>query len=237
MKKNILILGGSSDIGLIVIKKFLSNNWSVISHCNSNSLELIKLKNKFPNKMIILKCNFGKVNELNIFLRKIKKFHISSFVNLVGYNDNISFEKTNLLSLLKAVQINSIIPIMVQKIILKKMKSNKFGRLLQISSIGVKFGGGTNTFNYSFSKHTLEFIPSHIRKLVKYNILSNILRVGVVKTKFHKNIKGKKLSERIKLIPIGRSADKGEIANMIFYLSSEKNTYISNEKITIAGGE
>ena len=117
------------------------------------------------------------------------------------------------------------------------MKSNKFGRLLHVSSIGVKYGGGQNTFNYSLSKHVLEFLPSYIKNLSKYNILSNILRAGVVKTKIHKKIKGKNLKKRIKLIPIGRAANKNEIVNMIFFLSSENNSYLTNEKVTIAGGE
>jgi len=39
------------------------------------------------------------------------------------------------------------------------------------------------------------------------------------------------------MIPAKRSASKNEISQTIFYLSSEKNTYITNEKITIAGGE
>ena len=117
------------------------------------------------------------------------------------------------------------------------MVSKKFGRILHISSIGVKYGGGENTFNYSFSKHSLEFISSYIKKLSKFNILTNILRVGVVKTKLHKKIKNKNLNQRIKLIPIQRAAKISEISNMIYFLASENNSYISNEIISIAGGE
>ena len=128
-------------------------------------------------------------------------------------------------------------PILIQKKLLKNMVSKKFGRILHISSIGVKYGGGENTFNYSFSKHSLEFISSYIKKLSKFNILTNILRVGVVKTKLHKKIKNKNLNQRIKLIPIQRAAKISEISNMIYFLASENNSYISNEIISIAGGE
>ena len=67
--------------------------------------------------------------------------------------------------------------------------------------------------------------------------MSNVLRVGFVKTKFHKKIKNKNLNKRINLIPIKRAAKINEITDMIFFLASEKNSYISNETITIAGGE
>ena len=65
----------------------------------------------------------------------------------------------------------------------------------------------------------------------------NNVRIGVTDTKLHKKIKGKNLKNRIKLIPIGRMASKKEIAKFIYNLSSENNTYITGETLTIAGGE
>tara|TARA_E500000178_G_scaffold266827_1_gene264233 strand:- start:725 stop:1438 length:714 start_codon:yes stop_codon:yes gene_type:complete len=237
MTRTVLILGGSSDIGFQVIKVFLKSNWVVILQYNKNSNAVKKLKKKYPNNLFLIKSDFSKKNSINSFIKKIKTFNISSLINLVGYIDNKSFSNINLNNMIKCLQINSLAPLLIQKNLAKKMKTNNFGRILHISSIGVKFGGGTNTFNYSLSKHLIEFIPSFMKNLVKHNVLTNILRVGVVQTKMMKKIKNKNISQRIKLIPIGRSAEKVEVANMIHFLSSEKNTYIANEKITIAGGE
>ena len=236
-KKTVLILGGSSDIGIETTIKFLSNGWKVIAHYNINEKKLKKIKEKHPQKLFLIKMNFKNKNSLNLFLNKIKKFNITSYINLIGYVDNLSYEKTDLSHLVTNIQINSLMPILIQKKLLKNMVSKKFGRILHISSIGVKYGGGENTFNYSFSKHSLEFISSYIKKLSKFNILTNILRVGVVKTKFHKKIKNKNLNQRIKLLPIQRAAKISEISNMIYFLASENNSYISNEIISIAGGE
>ena len=44
-----------------------------------------------------------------MFLKKIKKFNILSFVNLIGYIDNISYQKTSLIPLINSLQINSLI--------------------------------------------------------------------------------------------------------------------------------
>lgn len=116
------------------------------------------------------------------------------------------------------------------------MKKKRFGRIINCSSIGVKFGGGINNFNYSLSKHCSEFVPSELRQMAKYNILYNNVRLGVINTKIHKKIKGKKLKDRIRKIPISRLASKNEIAEYIFYLI-DKNTFISSETLSIAGGE
>ena len=43
------------------------------------------------------------------------------------------------------------------------MKKNNYGRFLSLSSIGSKFGGGINRFNYTSSKKLLEFFPKDFR--------------------------------------------------------------------------
>ena len=48
---------------------------------------------------------------------------------------------------------------------------------------------------------------------------------------------GKNLSDRAKLIPMGRLAEVNEISNYIYFIASEQNTYIANQTLTIAGGE
>ena len=236
-KKNILVLGASSDIGNEVIKIFLKNNWKVYAHYNKNS-KIFKSKDiLFKNNLRIIKADFSKIEQFNKFSKLAKKIKIDSFINLVGYLDNVSFQKTNLKSLTKSVQVNAIIPLMMQRDLIKKMEKNNFGRILNISSIGVKYGGSEFTFNYSYAKHSLEYIPSYIRKLAKKNILTNVLRIGVVNTKLLRKVKSKNIRKRVKLIPIKRMATIKEVSDTIYTLASEKNTYISGEIITIAGGE
>ena len=236
MKKNVLILGGSSAIGMASIKIFLDNGWEVHAHYNKNNNELKKLS--LNNKMLILhKCNFASLNEINKFTKKIYKKKICSIVNLIGYIDNINYQNSDIKSLVKSLTINTIVPIMIEKKILPYMIKIKFGRILNASSIGVKYGGSEFTYNYSFAKHALEYIPSYLKKLTSKNILTNILRIGFVKSKVHKMIKGKNIKKRINLIPMKRQAMPSEIAKTIFNLSSEHNTYIGNEIVTVVGGE
>ena len=126
----------------------------------------------------------------------------------------------------------------ILKKILGKMIVKKYGRILNCSSIGVKFGGGKNSFNYSYSKHASEFIPSSIKRLAKKNILINNIRIGVTDTKIHKNLKNQsEIKKRISLIPTKKIANKIEIANYLYFLISEENSYMTNETITVAGGE
>ena len=102
----------------------------------------------------------------------------------------------------------------------------------------MKFGGGKNSFNYSLSKHCLEFIPGVHKDWAKKNVLINNLRIGVTDTKIHKRMNKKKLlKKRIKQIPIGRLAEKSEISYLILNLINEKNSFMTNQTLTISGGE
>ena len=167
-KRHVLILGGSSDIGIEVIKIFLNLRWKVTAHYFKNKKKLYSLKKEFKNLHII---KFDFVNSKNSTVENIilKKFNgnYDSIVNLIGYVDNRGYENTNLKSILKSIKANTLLPILIEKNSVKKMISKKWGRILNCSSIGVKFGGGMNSFNYSFSKHCLEFIPNTYKNWAK----------------------------------------------------------------------
>jgi NAD(P)-dependent dehydrogenase (short-subunit alcohol dehydrogenase family) len=151
---------------------------------------------------------------------------------------NKTYQNSDLNSQIESIKINALIPSLILKYILKEMIKNKYGRILNCSSIGVKFGGGLNSYNYSLSKHTSEFIPSYFKKLAEKNILYNNLRIGFTDTKIHKKIKNiKEIKKRIRLIPINRSAQKREIADYIYFMVSKKNSFMTNQTVTISGGE
>lgn len=234
MKKKVLILGGSSDIGIETAKIFLDNNWEVCCHYNSSKKNKI-IKNE---NLSYYKLNFlENEKKINREIKKITSRRFDSIINLVGYIDNKTFDNFSISDLLNSIKVNSAIPLYIIKKSLPKMIIKNYGRILQTSSIGVKFGGGIETFNYSVSKKTNEFIPNKIRKLASKNIFMNTLVIGATKTKIHKMLKNKNLTKRKKLIPVKRMADASEIANYIYFLSSDKNTYITGQKLAITGGE
>ncbi len=237
-KKNVLILGGSSDIGIEVIKIFLKLNWNVSAHYFKNKTKLNLLKKKSKN-LNLIKLDFSKANpRIEILIKKNFKDKYDSIINLIGYIDNKGYENTNLKSITKSLTANMIIPVLIEKNCVKKMISQKWGRILNCSSIGIKFGGGKNSFNYSLSKHCLEFIPNSYKFWAENNVFINNLRIGVTDTKIHKRMKKNlQLKERLKLIPAKRMATPSEIAIYIVNLSTEKNSYMTGQTLTVSGGE
>ena len=239
-KKHVLILGGSSDIGTEVVENFLRLGWNVTAHFFKNKKKLYTLKKNSKN-LNIVKFNFANYNNTNIEKLMVKKFNekYDSIINLIGYVDNKGFENTNLNSILKSITINALIPILIEKMLVKRMLLQKWGRILNCSSIGVKFGGGINSYNYSLSKHCLEFIPNSYKNWAKKNVFINNLRIGVTNTKMHNKMKRKlkMMKKRTELIPIKRMAEPNEISTYIVSLTTDSNSYMTGQTVTVSGGE
>ena len=124
----------------------------------------------------------------------------------------------------------------MQKII-PEMSKKKFGRILLSSSIGVKFGGSSNSIIYSLSKYMNEFFFSSFKKFYKENILINTIRIGITDTKIHKKKGVSNMKSRVNLIPLKRIAQPSEIVEYLYFYASEKNTFTTNSLIEVTGGE
>jgi len=232
MKKKILILGGSSDIGRELAELFLKNKDCKIDlHYCSN----LKISKKNKNNLNFIKADFLDTN----FENTLKKFNddYDIIINLIGHISVKTFEKFTIDSLEKTLRVNSLIPLLIIKKSIKKMIKKKWGRILNTSSVGVNFGGGFNTFEYAASKHFNEFIPKYFRDLAKKNIFYNVLKIGLTDTKLHKKIPFKNIRNRTKLLPTKKIAKPKDIADYIYFLSLNKNNFITNELINITGGE
>ena len=228
--KKLLILGGNSDIGIQLLQNVIDHG-DFITHVHYNK----KFSENWKHRSIkLIKKDLNLVNKKN--LNKIFDNNYDIIVNLVGYVSKQSFSNFDVKEVQKTILINSLVPFMIIRNSLKNMSKKKYGRIINTSSIGAKFGGGSNTFSYSISKHLNEFMPSEIKRMSSNNVLYNTVRIGVTNTKFHKKIKNKSILKRVKLIPIKKMASAKDIAKYIFYLITESN-FITNEVLNITGGE
>ena len=179
-KRKILILGGSSDIGVSLIKGLLKqNNLEIYAHCFSKKNNLLNLQSK---KIKIIQCNFGKIEDKNFrqVFKNILNKKFDYFVNLTGYINKSNFSNFRIKDQLYALKVNVILPNIILSKIVNNMIKKKFGRIINCSSIGIKFGGGSNTYNYSLSKFASEFIPYNYKFWAKNNVLINKLRRCII---------------------------------------------------------
>lgn len=240
-RKVAFVTGASSEIGVAVAREYLLNGWNVIAHCRDMSKDLELLLSINGSSMQILKVDFlDKDIEMkfaNLLETNQTLQNCDALINLAALLNPIDFANLSIREMQRHLQVNALVPaILIQKIT-PFMEARGWGRVVNISSVGVKFGGGKDTFAYSLSKHALEFLTTRYRNLASKNVLVNSLRIGIVQTRLHEKIKDKDISKRIDLIPMKRAATPEEIGKVIFDFGSEKNTYTTGQIITISGGE
>lgn len=234
MGKNLrkfLISGASSNIGIELVTKLLTNNYEVIGLYNNNEKKLELLQTKYK-KLRIHKIDFED-NSLN----KYRFNKIDCFISLQGYLKSSNNKEIDENELIKHIKVNYIKNLVIINKLIPHMKKKKFGKIYLSTSVGTKFGGGSNTLYYSISKFLNEYHPSYLRELIRDNISINTLSIGLVDTKIHKTIKFKNLEKRIKLTPAKRIMNVREISQAIYDLIVTETNVISNQIINLTNGE
>jgi len=117
------------------------------------------------------------------------------------------------------------------------MKSNKFGRIVCISSInGQK--GQMGQVNYSAAKAgTIGFVKALAQEGARSNITVNAIAPGYIATEMVKAVPEDILAKIVKGIPLGRLGEAEEIANAARYLVSAEGGFITGSTLSINGGQ
>lgn len=236
-KRTVLITGAGSGIGLALVKKFLSEGWEVLAHYHKSDLELKALQKKAgEGSLKLFQSDFKKPADLCKFLEKVGKLSLDALINNAGDHDGSLRSQDRITDIQSTFLINTIAPALIAETVLTAMKENKKGNIVNISSIGAKYGSGLGSMFYGASKGGLEAITKTLaREGAPHNVLVNAIRPGLVNTQFIHRVP-KNMDERKKMIPLKRLAEPQEVADFVFYLCAN-NSYITSEILAIAGGE
>ena len=236
--KTVFVSGASSDIGLVLCRMYGEAKYHVIAHYRTERDELNALGDEFSN-VELFHFDFMDTVAFENELQTNRSFfeRADIFVNLAASLSDIAYQDVDAEALLSAMRVNVVPGMLLMQVMGPAMSARGWGRIVQASSIGVKFGGGRNSFAYSLSKHTLEFIPSICRTWSEAGVLTNVVRIGVTDTRIHSHLPDKNLRERAAMIPMKRAANPEEIAKTLFWLGSDQNDYVTGQVIAASGGE
>jgi len=235
--RTVFVAGASSDIGIAVCRRYIDAGWRVIGHFRTPRPELDALRS--GKKLELLCVDFAETSELKTMLARNDRGLMSAdaLINLAAAVPACDFLSATPELIHSTLATNLLPGIMLMQALGPAMAERGWGRIVHASSIGVKFGGGTDSFLYSLSKHALEFIPSAARAWASANVLVNVLRVGVTNTRAHGQFPDKCMADRAARIPAKRMATTDEMAELLYWLGSEHNGFIAGEVIDAAGGE
>jgi len=235
-EKKILITGATGGIGFSMVKKF-SELGSVVLATGTNQDKLEKLKNEFKN----IHIKQFRLDEHS----KIGEFIDSCYNDLGGLDvliNNAGITMDNLSIRLadenwkKVIDINLTSSFLMCKHSIKKMLKNKYGKIINITSI-VGHTGNLGQANYAASKAgIIGFSKSLAIEYAKKNININCISPGFIKTEMTDKIDEEFKKMLISKIPSGDLGTGQDVANTAAFLASDMSRYITGETIHVNGG-
>ena len=153
-------------------------------------------------------------------------------INPLGNIGSINFEDAD-----ELMKINFFAPVILTNLLAPKMRLRNYGRIVNISSIWsqvTKSGRGM----YASSKAAINaFTRTAAVEYAEHNVLINAVAPGYVNTELTKINNTKEQIEVIKNnLPIKRLAEPSEIAELVYFMASEKNTFVTGQTIFVDGG-
>jgi 3-oxoacyl-[acyl-carrier protein] reductase len=224
--KNIFIVGGSSGIGLSLIKQISSKNNIYSASRNDNNLNEYNVKH----------IKYDSVNDLEIDTSILPE-KIDGFVYCPGSINLRPFKTLKIESFLEDYKINFLGAIKSLKIILPLMQKSDNSSIVFFSTVAVSTGMPFHS-SISSSKGAIEGLTRSLAAEFAPNIRVNSIAPSIVKTnlseKFlNSDLKIEKASERH---PLGRIGKVEEISKLAAYLLSDDSRWVTGQVINIDGG-
>ncbi len=234
MRKSIVIIGGKSDIGLSIAKKFYSKDFDVILACreiDDNFEFKNKIKNLFGNNCSIIEFNILDISSYASFLDKVF-LQVSKFKNIKYLEDQISPDiVVNVIGKMadtnkhkndsklyeEAMLSNYLCPALLIESLVEKIEKTKIKcSIIGFSSVAGERGRASNYIYGSAKSGFTEYLSGMRQRLYGTNILIQTIIPGFVKTKMLKNFK----------TPNFLTSTPDEVGNLVY------NSYISGKEIT-----
>ena len=234
--KKILITGATGGIGAALVKKFVSLEGKVLA-TGTKTEKLDALKKDFPN-IDVLKFDISDHPKIEEFIENVSSqlTGLDILVNNAGINmDNLSLRMKDE-EWKKVIDINLGSTFLLSKYAVKKMLKNKYGRIVNITSV-VGHTGNLGQANYSASKAgIIGMSKSFAIEYAKKNITINCVSPGFIQSKMTDNIVESIKAVLTSRIPMARLGTGEDVSNTVAFLSSDAASYITGETIHVNGG-
>lgn len=239
-----LITGCGKGIGFAIAKKLLFENKKIIllgiSRTSNPEIEKLQLENK--KRFIFYEADIVQTEKINkIIGNEQKKIGPISFaICNAGMRSRLPLKASSLNLYRSIIETNTIANINISKMLIENsLQENCKCNILLISSI-VGSRGFDELSTYAVSKSALEgFMRSAAIEYAKQNIQINCLAPGFIESSYVEKFKKEKkeLYEwTLQQTPMGRWGNCDEIADLVLFLVSEKNSYMTGSVIYSDGG-
>lgn len=240
-----LVTGGAKGIGESIATALSANGADVVVNyltSEKNASQLVKKLEARGVRAIALKADVSIPGEVERMIKKVEeelKGSIDILINNAGTQVSLSsIEEMPIELWNKVLSINLTSAMASSKFVIPGMKRKNWGRIINISSISARSGGGPGGGHYASAKGGLSTLTKALAKeLGPSGITVNAVAPGVIMTEMHEKFSKRKTLEFLKKqTPLGRLGTPEDVTGAVLFLASDSASYITGETIAINGG-
>ena len=236
-KRKVLITGSSRGIGKKIAEDFISLGAEVLITGTNESL-LSTVKKELGPKCHSFPCDFFNPKEIEMLIDQAsdKLGSVDTLVNNAGITRDSLFLRMSTLDWQEVINVNLNSVMQLSQLAIKSMIKNRFGRIINISSI-VGTTGNPGQANYAAAKAGLVgFSKSLALEVASRGITVNNIAPGYIQTDMTNKLTDKQKEAILERIPARKLGVPADVSNLAIFLSSSRADYITGQTFHINGG-
>ena len=241
-KRVALVTGGSRGLGRGIVIALANSGFDVAFTYNTDieaAERVLKETRYVKGKILAFKMNVGSRSSIKTTIESITREYreINILVNNAGIAQEKPFETITDDDWKNMLNINLQGPFSLIQEIIPSMVARKWGRIINISSIGGQWGG-FNQVHYAAAKAGLINLTQSIAKIYsKHGITSNAIAPGLISTDMAEaELNSEAGKDKVKGIPMNRIGTVEDVGLSVAFLSSDDSSYITGQTINLNGG-
>ena len=240
--KTAIITGGTRGLGKEIAKILAKNNYNLVLTYLKDDETAIKTKKdleQYNTKIMIVKSDVSKEKEVIKLLDNIKLSFtsIDVLVNNAGISIDTTLEDKTVDNFKTILNTNLIGPFLMCKYIGNYMYEQGYGKIINISSTNSIDTYYKESLDYDASKAGLNSLTLNFANIYAPIINVNAVACGWINTEMNKNMDNDFKKQETNKILLNRFAEPFEIANVVYFLTTDSASYINGSIIRVDGGK
>lgn len=236
-----IVTGGGNGLGRAICMALAGEGCKVVvSDIDVSAGETVmKQITSLGRKTIFTKVDVSKEEEVDQTVKAtLEAFGgIDILVNNAGifYRGNIEDMKEEDWDKVMDVNIKGVF--LCSKAVIKQMKKQKSGKIVNIASIAGKTGGILSGANYVVSKAgVIAFTKRLAKEMGPYRVNVNAIAPGSIDTPMVRAMPAEETESLVRMIPLGEIGQPEDVANAVVFLASKEARYITGVTLHVDGG-
>jgi 3-oxoacyl-[acyl-carrier protein] reductase len=236
-----IVTGGAKGIGMAIALVFIREGAKVaIVDSDKEKLEMLNKEfGKEKKEIMVIPCDITKSGDVREMMDQVRKGfgRIDILVNNAGIIRRGTIETVTEEEWDRVIEVNLKGTFNCCRAVVETMKFQRYGKIVNISSIAGKMGDITSAPGYGSSKAGIDALTKTLaRQLAQYGINVNAVSPHAIETEMSAQWSEQRRKEIIASIPLGRLGKPEDVANAVLFLASDEASFITGEILDVNGG-